>query len=183
MRRWLGAVGLVALILGSWAGAAGGATHERVRIVGPFTLTLQPDTKRPVWSGPSADPPGTPLRLTVDMWPPTSPNATLWQAQLTISVQGKNRKAVQRELLTVERDTAMAVVAEGGGTYQPAPPVPGCRGLAGRSNMPLGARGWDWVGFMCAPFQLPAGAQIAAVGWGPYGPHTSPAVEWVRPGA
>jgi len=181
MRRWIAVAGLVALLMGAWSGV-GGATTRKPRVIGPLPLTYQVNTARSVWEGKTAKTDRGALYLTVDLWPPTTPGGTLWRAQLTAGVSGHTRKGAAAELRKIEEDTAMAMVVQGGRTYTPALPVRGCDGYPGRANLPLGARGWDWTGWICIPFQLPAGAQVAGVGWGPFGPHTSPVAEWAVSG-
>jgi len=180
MRRWLAGAGLVGVLLAASGGVAEAATHHKPKVI-KLPMTYVASGVRPVWQGEK----GATIQrgngsLGLDLWPPQTPGGTLWQAQLVAGAGGKSSKAARRNLLTIERETAMDLTTEGGATYQPVRPVGRCNGRPQGGNVHLSRR-W-WLGFYCIPFRLPAGASVATVAWGPYGKNSSVVAAWYRAG-
>jgi len=179
MRRWLAVAGLVGVLLGSAGGVAGATTHRKPEVIHvPMTYTVNPPPGHNVWSGKTVGASRGMPGVSLSLWPPTSVGGTLWQAQLTTGTEGTNSRRTRAALVTVERETAMAVVTEGGSVYRPIAPVGDCGEVRTRVNIHLSRR--VWIGFYCVPFRLPPGASVVAVGWGGAGPHSPVIVEWYR---
>jgi len=179
MRRWLAVAGLVGVLLGSAGGVAGATTHHKPEVIRlPMTYTTNPPPGGDAWLGKTTSFARGNESVSLALWPPRAAGGTLWQAQITTGSGGKNLNAARATVLRTERETAMAIVTEGGATYRPIAPVAQCGGTHGRTNMPLSRR--VWLGFYCVPFRLPVGASVAAVGWGGAGRSSSVIVEWYR---